>query len=351
MADYKTMNAEKLALKSGSRPGFAGGAQSHDRLQPLRRRVYELLEPGSGSDLFCRLVNFFLVSLILLNVAAVIFASMESFANAYRDALRTLELFSVAIFTVEYLLRAWSSNEAPEFAGVGTPLKARLRFLVSGSALIDLLAVLPFYLVAFGLFGNADLRVLRLFRLIRLLKLVRYAGSLTLLIQVLRENGRNFCAAIGILLMIMLLAATGIYVLEREAQPEAFGSIPAAMWWAFATLTTVGYGDVTPITAIGRVFGAAITVVSVGIVALPAGLLASSFSERLRQKSDRYRRLADEAVADGVVDEQESAALERERRELGIGEDLAATIILDEKHRISKANRCPHCGQHMSSQV
>ena len=330
---------------------YAGSARTHDRLRPLRRRVYELLEPGVGSDLCCRFVNIFIVGLILLNVTAVVLASMESFAASYRSALRLFELFSVAVFTIEYLLRVWSSSEAPEFADAGTPLHARFRFIVSGSALIDLLAVLPFYLVAAGLFGNADLRVLRLLRLIRLLKLVRYAGSLTLLVQVLRENGRNFSAAIGILLMIMLLAATGIYILEREAQPEAFGSIPAAMWWAFATLTTVGYGDVVPITPIGRVFGAAITVVSIGIVALPAGLLASSFSERLRQKSKRYRRLADKAVADGVVDEEEAAELERERRELGLGVDLAATIILDEKFRITKANRCPHCGQHMSSQV
>lgn len=342
------MNTEDIALRHGGRQSRAGGDAVHDRLRPLRRRIFELLEPGVCNDLCSRLINGFLVALILLNVMAVVLASMESFVAAYRPLLRYFELFSVAVFTLEYLCRIWVSIEDPKAAAGRSRLATRLRFMVSPGALIDLLAVLPFWLVAAGFFGNADLRVLRLLRLVRLLKLARYAGSLTMLIQVLRENGRNFGAAIGILLIVMLLAATGMYVLEREAQPEAFGSIPAAMWWAFTTLTTVGYGDVTPVTAVGRTFGAAITVVSVGIVALPAGLLASSFSERLRQKSDRYRRLADLAVADGVVDDDESAELERERRELGIGADLAATIILDEKHRVLHANRCPHCGQRVA---
>jgi len=330
------MNVDKITL---------GRTRSVGNLEALRRRTWHLLEPRPGDDLLCRAINAFLVALILLNVTAVVLASIDSFARTWGAALHAFEIFSVGIFTVEYLGRVWSCPAADNRDPNHSPLRARLQFVVSGPALIDLLAVLPFYLVSAGLFASMDLRVLRLLRLIRLLKLVRYAGALGLLLQVLRENGRNFSATIGILLIVMLLAATGIYVLEREAQPEAFGSIPAAMWWAFATLTTVGYGDVVPVTPLGRVFGAAITVVSIGIVALPAGLLASSFSERLRQKSQRYRRLADLAVADGIVDDDEARELERQRRELGLGVDLAATIILDEQHRVLHEDRCPHCGR------
>jgi voltage-gated potassium channel len=341
------MEARKMTLDAGQEvcleaPETADPVGSRPT---LRNRIYRLLETGEQADLGSRLVNAFLVALILSNVMAVILASMDSFAAAYVDSLRAFELISVAVFTAEYLCRVWTSVEEAGAEGRRSPLRTRLRFLASPGALVDLVAVLPFYLVTLGMLAGVDMRILRLLRLVRLLKLARYAGSLSLLAQVLRENARNFSAAIGMLLIVMLLAATGIYLFEREAQPEDFGSIPSAMWWAFATLTTVGYGDVTPITPLGRVFGAAITVVSVGIVALPAGLLASSFSERLRQKSDKYRRLADLAVADGVVTDSESAMLERERRALGIGEDLAATIILDEQDRVVRQACCPTCGR------
>lgn len=333
--------AREVCLEAPEAAGRKGPRPS------LRSRIYILLEPGAQADLGSRIVNALLIALILSNVAAVVLASMESFATAFGDSLRAFELFSVAVFSVEYVCRVWTSVEAGGGKQQASPLRARLRFVASPSALIDLVAVLPFYLAAAGLLGGVDMRILRLLRLVRLLKLARYAGPLSLLAQVLRENARNFSAAIGMLLIVMLLAATGIYLFEHRAQPDDFGSIPSAMWWAFSTLTTVGYGDVTPITPLGRVFGAAITVVSVGIVALPAGLLASSFSERLRQKSDKYRRLADMAAADGIVTESESEMLERERRALGIGEDLAATIILDEQQRVVRHACCPHCGHPM----
>jgi voltage-gated potassium channel len=230
--------------------------------------------------------------------------------------------------------------------------RVRLRYAVSAGAIVDLLAVLPFYLGAFGLLGEADmrvLRVLRVLRLLRLFKLSRYADSMHLFWEVLRENAANFVAALGLLLVVMILAASGIYVLERNAQPEAFGSIPSAMWWAFVTLTTVGYGDVTPVTPVGRAFGAAITVVSIGIVALPAGLLASSFSARLRRNTDVYRGAADVAAADGVITSAEHTMLELKRLELGLGEGLAADILADERMRHGGPGVCPTCGHRSGS--
>jgi voltage-gated potassium channel len=190
------------------------------------------------------------------------------------------------------------------------------------------------------------MRILRVLRLLRLLKLSRYADSVQLLALVLRENGRNFVTALGVLMIMMILTASGIYLIERDVQPEAFGSIPAAMWWAFATLTTVGYGDVTPITPLGKLFGAGITIVSIGIVALPAGLLASSFSARLRQSSEAYRDAADEALADGIVTPDELAELEKQREALGLGADLAASILAEEQTRRTRMT-CPTCGQRL----
>ena len=183
----------------------------------------------------------------------------------------------------------------------------------------------------------------------RLFKLTRYSEAITSLLQVLRDNVRSFAAALMILMIVMLLAASGIYLFEREAQPVAFGSIPAAMWWAFATLTTVGYGDVTPVTVGGKVFGAVITVVGVGMVALPAGILASAFSQHLRIKEEDYRDMADQAYEDGVLSEEELSSLERNRMELGLSEEMASRILAEEEFRLGHhhdalAPRCPHYG-------
>ena len=327
--------------KSAAVPYLHGDANP----QRWRRIAYQLLEPSEKGDRASRMVDVGLVTLIVLNVAAVLAESVDSLRAAYASEFRIFELLSVGVFTVEYLSRVWCAVEGTSFAHCSTALRARLKFMLTPLAVIDLLAVLPFYLATFGLLGMSDMRVVRLLRLLRLFKLSRYSEPLALLGEVLQENARNFIAAFGVLIIVMILAASGMYVLERDVQPAAFGNIPSAMWWAFATLTTVGYGDVTPITPLGKAFGAAVTVVSIGIVALPAGMLASSFSARLRQKSDSYRHLADRAAADGVITPEERAMLEERRLALGLGQDLADSILADELDADAHAGHCPTCGR------
>jgi voltage-gated potassium channel len=335
-----------MAVNDISREGLGDHRPGHRPSSTWREWTFQLLERSRDTRGLSRIVDSCLVVLILLNVAAVLLESMESVRLVFAAQFRLFEILSVAVFSVEYLLRMWVCVETDRTNRNESASSLRLRYAASPMAIIDLLAVLPFYLGALGLLGAADMRVLRVLRLLRLFKLTRYADSMSLLWRVLRENASNFAAALGVLLIVMILAASGMYLIEREAQPEAFGSVPSAMWWAFATLTTVGYGDVTPITPIGKVFGAAITVVSIGIVALPAGLLASSFSARLRQNTEAYRDAADLAAADGIVTEEERRALEQKRRELGLGADLAAEILGGEQtrrmHVISTA--CPTCG-------
>ena len=313
-----------MAVNDIPREGLRDHRAGHRSSSTWRELTFQLLERSRDARGLSRIVDSCLVILILLNVAAVLLESMESVSLVFAAQFRLFEILSVAVFSVEYLLRMWVCVEADRTNSNESASSLRLRYAASPMAIIDLLAVLPFYLGALGLLGAADMRMLRVLRLLRLFKLTRYADSMSLLWRVLRENASNFAAALGVLLIVMILAASGMYLIEREAQPEAFGSVPSAMWWAFATLTTVGYGDVTPITPIGKVFGAAITVVSIGIVALPAGLLASSFSARLRQNAESYRDAADLAAADGIVTEEERRELERKRRELGLGADLAA---------------------------
>ena len=310
----------------------------------FRRRCYKVLERAEAGDHLSSFVDAFLIGLILLSATAIILESISAFYRVYSAEFFYFEAFAVGIFSAEYLLRLWCCVEAAP--ADESPWRYRLRYIRSGAALIDMIAIFPFYLALFGA-GGIDMRFLRMFRLLRVLKLSRYSAALNILGQALKENARPLAAAFFILLMVMLVAATGMYHFEREAQPEAFSSIPASMWWAFATLTTVGYGDITPITAGGRVFGALITVLGLGMVALPTGILASAYTEQLRRRSERYRRQADQALQDGVLTETELEKLEELRQVLGLDRKVAEEILGFKK--AYRANRtavtcCPHCG-------
>jgi voltage-gated potassium channel len=287
--------------------------------------------------------------LIVASVIAVVLESIDALGVPYRACFYWFEIVTVSLFTVEYLLRIWSSVENPEFASQsGGATGIRLRYGFSFHAIIDLVAILPFYLLAVGLFGGADLRLLRAVRLLRILKLTRYSAALNMLIATLLENSRSLAAAFFILITVMILAASGIYYFEKAAQPVDFGSIPAAMWWSFSTLTTVGYGDVTPVTVGGKVFGALITVVGLGMVALPAGIIASGFAQQLKVRTEHYQHRADEAWDDGVLSETELTELEDLRVELGLGRHTASQILDAERvRRLLEENGseiCPHCG-------
>jgi voltage-gated potassium channel len=320
-------------------------SRARDAGPTLRTRVFRALEIANEGDWISRAVDVFLIMLISASVIAVILESIQSIEVRYGNALYLFEAATVAIFSVEYLLRIWSAVEDQEYAGQ-SPLQARIRYIVSFNAIIDLLAILPFYLLLFGVFGAFDMRFLRAIRLLRVLKLTRYSAAMNMVFTTFRENARALGAAFLILITVMLLAASGMYYFERQSQPEAFGSIPAAMWWAFATLTTVGYGDVTPITVGGKIFGAMITVVGIGMVALPTSILATGYSQQLRLSTAKYRERADEALDDGILSDDEAEDLESLRIDLGLDKHTASQIL--DSGRVQRAlNRpqtvCPHC--------
>lgn len=314
----------------------------------LRRRTYQILEVARGGDTASRAADVFLIVLISANVAAIILESMPAVLAAHRDFFAAFEAFSVAVFTVEYLLRLWAAAEDDRRRG--SAARRRLRWAVSPIALCDLLAILPAWL---ALFVGLDLRFLRVLRLLRLFKLTRYSRAMGLLAQVFREEAATFGTTLFILMVMMILASSGIYLVEREAQPDAFGSIPAAMWWAMATLTTVGYGDVTPTTPLGKLFGACITIVGVGMVALPSGLLASAFSEQLRRRRQQYEQQVDEALEKDKISADDRRKLRSLREELGLSPEQASEILRREAARRrggeaakgESANYCPHCGK------
>lgn len=218
-------------------------------------------------------VRFGLTILICLNVGAFILETTRS-ATPYARALQLLELASVAIFTLEYAARLVAARADPRFAKARA---ARARWAITPLAVVDLLAILP------TLVGIGDLRVLRALRLFRLLKLGRYNAALQLLGRVLRRTQAQLLATLFLVGLALILMSSFLYYAERDAQPDKLGSIPASMWWAIATLTTTGYGEVTPITPIGRLLAGATTILGIGVVALPVGILASAFVEEVKQ--------------------------------------------------------------------
>jgi len=247
----------------------------------VKKRVFDVLNVADRGDVTSRVVDLLIMTLILLNVIAVILETVESIAVKYSTLLHAFDTFSVAVFTVEYLVRIWACTTDPRYAD---PLVGRARFAMRPMILIDLLAILPFYLPAFIPMDLRAMRVLRMFRLLRVFKLARYSSAMQQLGHVLHRQKEELLVGMFVMLIMLLFASSLMYVVEHEVQPEAFGSIPEAMWWAVATLTTVGYGDVTPITAAGRLLAGAIAMIGVGMFAMPAAILAQGFAEEWQDK-------------------------------------------------------------------
>ena len=243
-----------------------------------RRRTYSVLTVAADGDSLSRAFDRFLLALILLNVGAVVVASVQPLGTRYAHLFRAFEVFSVAVFSVEYALRVWACVEDRRYSH---PLKGRLRYALTPLALVDLLAVLPFYLS----FISADLRmlrILRVFRLLRMAKIARYSRTLQIFGRVLAATRTQLLVTLMLMAVLLLLSSSLMYAVEQQAQPEAFSSIPAAMWWAIATLTTVGYGDIYPVTAWGKFFGSLISIFGIGMFALPTGVLGAAFLDEIR---------------------------------------------------------------------
>lgn len=252
----------------------AGGARS---LPSIRLRVHQLLELARPGDHASRAVDAFIVALIVLNVVAMIVSTVQPIRERFAGVFTGLEAFSLAAFFVEYVLRMWSITAHPRYA---SPVRGRLRYVLTPLALIDLLALVPVILPFLGV----DLRVVRaarLFRLFRLGKLVRYSRALQLFGRVIRAKRDELLTTLMLLMLLLLVSASLLYHAENGAQPDKFASIPGSLWWAVATITTVGYGDVYPVTVLGRFLAAIVAILGLGMFALPTGLLGAGFVEEL----------------------------------------------------------------------
>ena len=297
-----------------------------------RARLYHALETHEPDDKLSSMISFTIVGLIGINLIAIILESIPSYEAAYGEIFAIIEYVSCFIFALEYVARVWVCVEATTTSQLAQTIEVptshlakRLRHVTRPMAIIDLLAFLPSILTL--LFPGLDLRFLRILRLFRVFKLTRYFSSLEVLLNVLYDERKSLMGTFLIMLIVLTLAASALYLVEHEQQPETFGSIPPAMWWAMAALTTVGYGDAIPMTAVGKILGSLVTILGIGMVALPSGILAASFSEHLRFQRESLQNHINEAFEDGVLTKDEAKGIIDIGTELGLSEEVVDQLV------------------------
>ena len=242
----------------------------------IKHRTFEIIQQDHEHDLASRAFDIVVIILIVINVIVVMIDTFE-LPDSVRRITNTIENISVIIFTVEYLLRVWTADELyPDTASI---TKSRLRYIFSFMALIDLLAILPFYL---PMVFTVDLRVLRMLRIIRLFrvfKINRYTTALGTISKVFKAKAGELISSMSVVLLLMLISSVLMYNFEHEAQPDSFTNIFQSMWWSVATVTTIGYGDIYPVTVAGKILSTIIALLGIGLVAVPTGIISAGFTE------------------------------------------------------------------------
>ncbi|OPY54968.1 MAG: Voltage-gated potassium channel [Methanosaeta sp. PtaU1.Bin112] len=260
-----------------------------------KTRIYEILEPDNPYDRTAEAVNLFMLVLVILNVAAVVLETVESIYSAHRELFHLFSDISVIIFSIEYILRLWSCDVDDRYS---RPISGRIRFALAPLSLIDLMVILPAYVALVFPADHILLRSLRVLWTIRLLKLSRYSKSLQTIMDVISAQKRELFMSFSAIGFFMVLSSTLIYFLEHDAQPQHFPDIPATMWWAVLTMTTVGE-NYYPVTPMGKVVGALIIILGVATFALPTSILTSGFVEELEKRREEREAARREETEDG----------------------------------------------------
>ncbi len=293
----------------------------------LRIRIYTIIERGEKHDKKSIYFDYFIIILVILSVISTIWESYPEANKNYGKYFHWFELFSISIFTIEYLLRLWT---APlKFPHLST-WKAYLKYIFSFIALVDLIAILPFYLPFLGVSDLRLLRMMRLLRLLRVFKLNRYSRALNLVYDVLKEKGEELITTVFFALILLLVSSTLMYYVEHETNPKGFPNIIATLWWAVVTLTTVGYGDVVPVTMLGKILNGATALIGIGVVALPTSILSAGFLEKVEER----KRLEKERKT-----QLEKQLLQELRERNGETEEEN-----ENSNHSAHLCYCPHCG-------
>ena len=252
-------------------------------MSKIKKRVFEIIQAANENDTASRIFDISIIALIILNVILVI-ADTFSLPPLINEISSIMETISVIIFSIEYICRVWTSDLLfPK----NKPFISRLKYIFSFMALIDLFAILPFYIPFIIKIDLRVLRMLRIIRLFRVFKINRYTSALTSIATVFKKKKNQLISSIFVVLLLMIVASVLMYNVEHEAQPEAFENAFSALWWAVATLTTVGYGDIYPITVLGKILSAVIALLGIGLVAVPTGIISAGFMENIESETEK----------------------------------------------------------------
>lgn len=247
----------------------------------IKTRVFEIVSSAKEGDRTSFWFDMMIIFFIILSVGELILASIPGMLIRHFWGFITIEILTAVIFSIEYFLRMWSCTEDERYQ---KPITGRIRYALTPLVLIDLISILPYYLVF--LIPGANVAFLRTLRVFRFFKIGRYSRSFRIMIKVLERNKESMLGTVFIIMVVLVIAASLMYQIEFAAQPEVFSSIPEAMWWGIVTIATIGYGDMVPITPMGKALGFVISLVGIGLFALPAGILASGFSEVIKEEHE-----------------------------------------------------------------
>ena len=250
----------------------------------MKSNVFELIEPSKGNPA-SKAFDIFIITLIILNLITIIVETFE-LPDAVRSVIVTFEIVSVIIFTIEYLLRVWTADLLYPQLSRG---RARLKYICSFMAIIDLLSILPIYVPLLIPLDLRVLRILRIGRLLRILKINRYTHALGTMARVFKEKAAQLISSMLVVSLLIIIASVLMYNIESAVQPDAFSNAFETMWWAVSTLTTVGYGDVYPITVAGKLLAIIIAFLGIGMVAVPTGIISAGFTEAINKEKEEEK--------------------------------------------------------------
>lgn len=296
----------------------------------LKHRLLHILEGDPAAGKPGRFVQLALIALVIANIVSIILESVHHLHTDYLAYFHGFEVFSIVVFTIEYLARFWTASEKHE----DQPWLARRKYALSFFGLIDLISILPFYLQFFV--PGTDLRILRVVRLLRTFKLSHFNSAIEDLFSALYHARASVYSTIYLFLIALLLTSTAMYHVEHELQPDKFGSIPAAMYWSVISLTTVGYGDVTPVSSLGKFISAITAFLGVSSVAMLTGVVASAFANQVERRKVLLEAELRMAMEDGELSHEESALIRKMKREFNLSDELvhAMTEQVRREHKL-----------------
>jgi voltage-gated potassium channel len=327
-----------LSLKPNFVPGFYKSIRLfvlRNKGRTFRQKVFSLMHPTPTSGGLHRVLENLIVIGVLISVVSIILETVPQIDALFGRYFYGFEVFSVVLFSLEYIARVYCICELEQYAH---PFEGRLRYMMTISALIDLMAVLPFF-IGIALKESFDLRFLRVFRLSRLLKLTRYTGTLNTLLKAVNRERRVLFASAFIMVLLVILTASLGYELEHDAQPDKFDSIPSSMYWAVITLASVGYGDISPVTPLGKLMTMVISFIGIGIFAVPAGLMASAFTDQLRIDRETFENEFRITLVEGKLSLQDQQGLEAEAERLHMSAQDVSRIMEKVKQEMRVAEQ------------